>query len=456
MNIHGIELSDFPESVDVEKYPYQMIVKEESDGETAYRALLTSKPIYYNPTSKIYEIDEPYDFVLVALYEENPSEVVSQGNSENVDGNVLLGVMTLAASIVTAHWVNFDVLNNDTGEIHLKSYDGVLLPPLPSDIDRTVYPYAYVARAYMSEYDVTTHMFMVADTPMKQNSNDYYILAGTKGVIGLIDTTFDAWENVAEMGEVTTDTLLTDALQADGVTLTVIWSEAAEEKLYEIKESTLKAIANAIRAKTGKTELIPPENMPGEIDGISSSGGGIENGHNVMFYDENSEELAFYSIKQGHSIEAPIYTCKAWQTEDGTSVSFPYTPIGDLVVYANNDSYASTLYGFYNIDPVTYPYLLIEVLNSNLYIYFAKTILRALAHYLEFQTGYKGYVSVSHGLTDFSDIASVVSAITQHIPTLTYQSSSFAAGSGENKYEYSNFDTNRTDPVPLGSYHLDE
>ena len=40
-----------------------------------------------------------------------------------------------------------------------------------------------------------------------------------------------------------------------------------------IEESTLKAIGNAIRGKTGKTELINPTNMPAEISSIQSGSG---------------------------------------------------------------------------------------------------------------------------------------------------------------------------------------
>ena len=39
---------------------------------------------------------------------------------------------------------------------------------------------------------------------------------------------------------------------------------------YLIQDTTLTAIGDAIRTKTGKTEAITPENMPTEIDGIKS------------------------------------------------------------------------------------------------------------------------------------------------------------------------------------------
>ena len=41
-----------------------------------------------------------------------------------------------------------------------------------------------------------------------------------------------------------------------------------------IEESTLSAIGNSIRAKTGKTNMIPPLNMPTEIESIQTGDGG--------------------------------------------------------------------------------------------------------------------------------------------------------------------------------------
>ena len=40
-----------------------------------------------------------------------------------------------------------------------------------------------------------------------------------------------------------------------------------------IEESTLSAIGNSIRSKTGKANMIPPLNMPSEIESIQTGGG---------------------------------------------------------------------------------------------------------------------------------------------------------------------------------------
>lgn len=167
------------------------------------------------------------------------------------------------------------------------------------------------------------------------------------------------------------------------------------------EKQDLQEIADAIRGKTGKTATMTVLDMAAEIAGIegetdlsdivallgdgevvegSGSGGGtgsldgLKDGWDVMFYDENNEGLAFYSIKKGHTIEAPVYNCKAWQTEDGTNVVFPYTPTEDVIFYANNSTYASTLYAFYGVDSAVYPYVSAYIYsNENYAICFAKT-----------------------------------------------------------------------------------
>lgn len=59
-----------------------------------------------------------------------------------------------------------------------------------------------------------------------------------------------------------------------------------------VEESTMSAIGNAIREKTGKTDLILPKDMPTEIEGIVG-GSGSNNGHEVLdgFLDGTMTEL---------------------------------------------------------------------------------------------------------------------------------------------------------------------
>ena len=72
-----------------------------------------------------------------------------------------------------------------------------------------------------------------------------------------------------------------------------------------IEESTLSAIGNSIRAKTGKANMISPLNMPTEIESIQTSGGSstVTTG-DVSFYDYNGTLVASYSLSEAQALTA--------------------------------------------------------------------------------------------------------------------------------------------------------
>ena len=69
-----------------------------------------------------------------------------------------------------------------------------------------------------------------------------------------------------------------------------------------IEESTLSAIGNSIRAKTGKANMIPPLNMPAEIASIQTDGGSGSStpvsANDVTFYDYDGTIVASYSFEE--------------------------------------------------------------------------------------------------------------------------------------------------------------
>ena len=75
-----------------------------------------------------------------------------------------------------------------------------------------------------------------------------------------------------------------------------------------IEESTLSAIGDSIRAKTGKTDMIPPLNMPTEIASIQAgSGSGPSSpvsSNDVTFYDYNGTVIASYSLEEAQALTA--------------------------------------------------------------------------------------------------------------------------------------------------------
>lgn len=73
--------------------------------------------------------------------------------------------------------------------------------------------------------------------------------------------------------------------------------------MYTIKDSTLGAIADSIRSKTGGTEAMTPEEMAAQIAGIETGGGGVDinaiadgsiGGELVIDEADTIQEYAFY------------------------------------------------------------------------------------------------------------------------------------------------------------------
>ena len=73
-----------------------------------------------------------------------------------------------------------------------------------------------------------------------------------------------------------------------------------------IEESTLSAIGNSIRAKTGKVNMIPPLNMPAEIASIQTDGGSGSStpvsANDVTFYDYDGTVVASYSLAEAQAL----------------------------------------------------------------------------------------------------------------------------------------------------------
>ena len=254
----------------------------------------------------------------------------------------------------------------------MADYNGVTLPDIPSDalqyqlILKGILPNGILYLVYTSSEPLYVAL---SET---HNADAIFVKEGALcGGYSFNDV--DTWNTFGEPEEAPSDSAINAIGIGEDYDNSIIWANfdipygspdstdiyfpsSVSNILYSIKESTLKGIANSIRSKTGKTDSILTENMASEIEGISS--GGIEGGYNVTFNDENEELLALYSIKQGHSINPPNYTCKAWKTEESEIVEFPYTPTTDITLIADNSTVAKLLYDYYGVDAGVYHYVI--------------------------------------------------------------------------------------------------
>ena len=114
-----------------------------------------------------------------------------------------------------------------------------------------------------------------------------------------------------------------------------------------IEESTLSAIGNSIRAKTGKANMIPPLNMPAEIASIQTDGGGSSSSpvssNEVTFYDYDGTIVASYSFEEVQALtslpDGPFHdglTFQGWNYTLEKVKAFT-RPMNVGAIYTTND-----------------------------------------------------------------------------------------------------------------------
>lgn len=150
----------------------------------------------------------------------------------------------------------------------------------------------------------------------------------------------------------------------------------AEHNANTVK-TQIQSLINLANTTTGNQDTNLTDGVNALVSGYGQGGSGgtlegLENGYDVMFYDENNEGLAFYSIRQGDGINAPVYEAKNWLDKNGNVIVFPYIPINDIELFADNSGYVSKIYEKFGVNPANYPYLFImtnQVYNK-VWIYF--------------------------------------------------------------------------------------
>ena len=132
-------------------------------------------------------------------------------------------------------------------------------------------------------------------------------------------------------------------------------------------KAQIQSLINLANTTTGNSDTNLTDGVNALVSGYGQGGGsleGLENGYDVMFYKEDNEALAFYSIKQGEAINPPFYSCSNWIDQDGVAIVFPYTPTADISLWADNSTLSALLYDHFAISPEEYPYICIQIRNG--------------------------------------------------------------------------------------------
>lgn len=110
---------------------------------------------------------------------------------------------------------------------------------------------------------------------------------------------------------------------------------------YSIEDSTLSAIADSIRAKTGKTAAMTPEAMPAEIEGIEAGGGTCT----VTFYSKTGQAPVSQSGKIAYINGDGNPVSGTWSLTTSSFTGSSFVVAKNSLIYFSGWSSSSTVSG---------------------------------------------------------------------------------------------------------------
>lgn len=222
------------------------------------------------------------------------------------------------------------------------------------------------------------------------------------------------------------------------------------DNMIELTREKFTNIADAIRTVTGETREYTVDEMPSIIEELEV---GIKDGFVANFYDENGALIQTLVATDNMEIRPPDYDCTCWFDETGALVTFPYELTKAMNFYAQqNPTYAGSIYQYYGISKVTYPYLVVQWSNNfSITVRFFKSYsMSSYYHVLKDVITYQEAGNHSNP-SDYSDLAYITQVVMAIIDSSKVTPSeqlsldlSFTSNNNQKVYYYTNFDLGYT------------
>ena len=275
IEVNGVTLPDLPSDVDRSAYPYAIIVTGGDLG-NSYGLIFSKLSWIYQPSSeRIYLKLDSYSVYMAG----------TDSWEHSFDDETSLGLPVATYQII---WSDHNILDSETGEVYFPSsvqsdplfyYNGVRLPELPSDVDRSVYPYV-VLSSVAGEENMYALTYLTKKIYFDSSENGYFsnesIDVSLYSCTTTVETEFSLLSNMTNAGNEMV--ISEDEMpiiwsnfdipngSADATEIYLAGTEAlSEDTPVSITLKTLCDLGDAIRKVTGDSTLRTPSDMISKV-----------------------------------------------------------------------------------------------------------------------------------------------------------------------------------------------
>lgn len=277
-DFNGVTLPDLPNS-----YEYNVVYYLASDG--IYALSTSSTPVCVDGSETTFVFVKN---TTASVFIWADGEGLTDWYPDAVDASIPDGGELFPTSDTEVIWSDHDIMNSDTGEIYYPSsvqktpmfyYNGVRLPQLPSDVDRSVYPYAIISTTPQNAS--TKYVLQLCTEKYICVQNMLGDIAGGSNLIYAYNNDSFEYEGVASMAliQLSDRTVLwtdydiqifdTTGQPTDEIYLKGTQAYSEDTKVA-VTIKTLCDIADSIRKSTGSNALKTPKELSNEIESIVS------------------------------------------------------------------------------------------------------------------------------------------------------------------------------------------
>lgn len=211
-------------------------------------------------------------------------------------------------------------------------------------------------------------------------------------------------------------------------------------------------VANLKKKLSDVADEVTTVEIMSMIDSISEIPSNLD--HTVTF-TVDGEPYEVVSVKDGNSVNEPTTPEKedlmfvGWLGSENTLLSFPLTPTDNIELLAKfDDTLETQLYNFYGVSKADYPYVLIEMTSSYMYLHFLSSYTEStnsISHPQPYLNGV--FSNPDSSMVSSTSVSEVVHYVMENIENLGTTYRPIPGTMGSNMFTNANLETYSKSPI---------